>query len=88
MISGNLLFAGFKGPNISVTTACATGTHNIGIAANMISNNPADIMLAGGAEMALLLLVWGFCVARALSSRNEDPRSASRPWDKDRMALF
>ena len=86
MISGNLSIRfGFKGPNISITTACATGTHNIGIAANMISNNQADIMLAGGAEMAAAPGgLGGFCAARALSSRNDDPRSASRPWDKDR----
>lgn len=86
MISGNLSIRfGFKGPNISITTACATGTHNIGIAANMISNNQADIMLAGGAEMAASPVgLGGFCAARALSSRNDDPRSASRPWDKDR----
>ena len=86
MISGNLSIRfGFKGPNIAITTACATGTHNIGIAANMIGNNQADVMLAGGAEMAASPVgLGGFCAARALSSRNDDPESASRPWDKDR----
>ena len=86
MISGNLSIRfGFKGPNIAITTACATGTHNIGIAANMISNNQADVMLAGGAEMAASPVgLGGFCAARALSSRNDNPEAASRPWDRDR----
>lgn len=86
MISGNLSIRfGFKGPNIAITTACATGTHNIGIAANMISNNQADVMLAGGAEMAASPVgLGGFCAARALSGRNDDPEAASRPWDRDR----
>lgn len=86
MIAGNLSIRfGLKGPNIAVTTACTTGTHNIGLAANMISNNQADVMLAGGAEMATSPVgLGGFCAARALSTRNDDPTAASRPWDKDR----
>jgi 3-oxoacyl-[acyl-carrier-protein] synthase II len=86
MISGNLSIRfGLKGPNIAVTTACTTGTHNIGLAANMITNNQADVMLAGGSEMATSAVgLGGFCAARALSTRNYDPQSASRPWDKDR----
>lgn len=86
MIGGNLSIRfGFKGPNIAITTACTTGTHNIGIAANMIANNQADVMLAGGAEMAACGIgLGGFCAARALSSRNDDPAAASRPWDKER----
>jgi 3-oxoacyl-[acyl-carrier-protein] synthase II len=86
MIAGNLSIRfGFKGPNIAVTTACTTGTHNIGLAANMISNGQADVMLAGGAEMATSPVgLGGFCAARALSTRNDDPERASRPWDKDR----
>lgn len=86
MIAGNLSIRfGLKGPNIAVTTACTTGTHNIGLAANMISNNQADIMLAGGAEMATSPVgLGGFCAARALSTRNDDPVAASRPWDRDR----
>jgi 3-oxoacyl-[acyl-carrier-protein] synthase II len=66
-------------------TACTTGTHNIGLAANMISNGQADVMLAGGSEMATSPVgLGGFCAARALSTRNDDPQSASRPWDADR----
>lgn len=86
MISGNLSIRfGLKGPNIAVTTACTTGTHNIGLASNMILNNQADIMLVGGAEMAASPVgLGGFCAARALSTRNEDPESASRPWDAQR----
>lgn len=86
MIAGNLSIRfGLKGPNIAVTTACTTGTHNIGLAAAMIANNQADIMLAGGAEMATSPVgLGGFCAARALSTRNDDPERASRPWDKDR----
>lgn len=86
MISGNLSIRfNLKGPNISVVTACTTGTHNIGLAANMISNRQADIMLVGGAEMATSRVgLGGFCAARALSTRNDDPERASRPWDKDR----
>jgi 3-oxoacyl-[acyl-carrier-protein] synthase II len=86
MIAGNLSIRfGFKGPNIAVVTACTTGTHNIGLAANMISNNQADVMMAGGAEYATSPVgLGGFCAARALSTRNEDPQRASRPWDRDR----
>ena len=86
MISGTLSIRyGLKGPNIAVVTACTTGTHNIGLAANMISNDQADIMLVGGAEMATSPVgLGGFCAARALSIRNDEPERASRPWDKDR----
>ena len=86
MISGTLSIRyGLKGPNIAVVTACTTGTHNIGLAANMISNDQADIMLVGGAEMATSPVgLGGFCAARALSTRNDEPERASRPWDKDR----
>ena len=86
MIAGSLSIRfGLKGPNIAITTACTTGTHNIGIAANMIANNQADVMLVGGAEMATSPVgLAGFCAARALSTRNDDPARASRPWDKDR----
>ena len=86
MLAGNLSIRfGLRGPNISVTTACTTGTHNIGIAANMIQNNQAEIMLAGAAEMATSpAALGGFCAARALSTRNHEPEKASRPWDRDR----
>ncbi len=86
MIAGNLSIRfGLKGPNIAVVTACTTGTHNIGLAANMIANDQADIMMVGGAEMATSPVgLGGFCAARALSTRNDDPELASRPWDKDR----
>ena len=86
MIAGNLSIRfGLRGPNISVTTACTTGTHNIGLAANMIANNQAEIMLVGGAEMATSpVALGGFCAARALSNRNNEPERASRPWDRDR----
>ena len=86
MISGMLSIRfGYQGPNIAITTACTTGTHNIGVAANMISNNQADVMLAGGAEMSCSQVgLGGFCAARALSTRNDDPTHASRPWDRDR----
>lgn len=74
-----------KGPNISIVTACTTGLHNIGHAARMIQHNDADIMVAGGTEMATSPLgVGGFAAVRALSRRNDDPEKASRPWDKDR----
>ena len=74
-----------KGPNIAIVTACTTGTHNIGHAARMIQYGDADMMLAGGTEMAASMLgVGGFASARALSTRNDDPTRASRPWDKDR----
>ncbi|SDK31821.1 3-oxoacyl-[acyl-carrier-protein] synthase II [Methylophilus rhizosphaerae] len=86
MISGNLsIMLGLKGPNIAVVTACTTGTHSIGEAARMIEYGDADVMIAGGAEAAITeLSVGGFSSARALSSRNDDPATASRPWDKDR----
>jgi len=86
MIAGNLSIQfGFEGPNIAVVTACTTGTHNIGLAANMISSNQADVMMAGGAEFATSPVgLGGFCASRALSTRNDDPENASRPWDKDR----
>jgi 3-oxoacyl-[acyl-carrier-protein] synthase II len=83
MIGGNLSIRfQLKGPNIAVVTACTTGTHNIGLAANMIASNQAEIMLAGGAEMAASHVgLAGFCAARALSTRNDDCEAASRPWD-------
>jgi 3-oxoacyl-[acyl-carrier-protein] synthase II len=86
MVSGNLsIMRGLKGPNISIVSACTTGAHNIGDAARMISYGDADVMVAGGAEMATCPLgVGGFAAARALSTRNEDPEAASRPWDRDR----
>ena len=86
MISGNLsIMYGFKGPNIAIVTACTTGTHSIGDAARMIEYGDADVMVAGGAEAAITQLgVGGFAAARALSTRNDDPATASRPWDKDR----
>ncbi|MEH6577559.1 MAG: beta-ketoacyl-ACP synthase II [Amphritea sp.] len=86
MIAGNLAIKyGFKGPNIAITTACTSGTHNIGHAARMIQYGDADVMLAGGAEMATTPLgLGGFSAARALSQRNDDPQAASRPWDRDR----
>ncbi len=86
MISGNLsILYGYKGPNIAVVTACTTGTHNIGEAARLIEYGDADVMIAGGAESTVTPLgMGGFCAARALSTRNDDPATASRPWDKDR----
>lgn len=86
MISGHVAIRfGFQGPNISIVTACTTGTHNIGMAGRMISYGDADVMVAGGAEMAITPLgIGGFGAARALSTRNDDPKTASRPWDKDR----
>ena len=86
MISGHLsIMYGFKGPNFSITTACTTGTHNIGDAARLIEYGDADVMVAGGAEMATSRTgLAGFAAARALSTRNDEPESASRPWDKDR----
>jgi len=76
---------GCKGPNISIVTACGTGAHNIGCAARLISYGDADVMIAGGTEMATTILgVGGFAAARTLSRRNDDPTHASRPWDKDR----
>jgi len=86
MISGHLSIKyGLKGPNISIVTACTSGVHNIGHAARMISYGDADVMVAGGAEKASTTLgMGGFGAARALSTRNDDPQKASRPWDKDR----
>jgi len=86
MISGNLSIEfGFKGPNLSIVTACTTGTHSIGEAARIIEYGDADVMVAGGAESTVSPLgMGGFCAARALSTRNDDPTTASRPWDKDR----
>ncbi|RLA13474.1 MAG: beta-ketoacyl-[acyl-carrier-protein] synthase II [Gammaproteobacteria bacterium] len=86
MVSGNLsIMRGLKGPNIAIVSACTTGAHNIGDAARMISYGDADAMVAGGAEMGTCELgVGGFAAARALSTRNDDPEAASRPWDRDR----
>ncbi|GAB55095.1 3-oxoacyl-[acyl-carrier-protein] synthase II [Glaciecola punicea ACAM 611] len=86
MISGFLsIMEGLKGPNLNVVTACTTGVHNIGIAARTIAYNDADAMLAGGAEATITPLAFaGFGSARALSTSNDDPQGASRPWDKDR----
>ena len=85
MISGNLSIEfGFKGPNIALVSACTTGTHSIGDAARIIEYGDADVMVAGGAESTVSPLgMGGFCAARALSTRNDDPTTASRPWDKD-----
>jgi len=86
MISGNLsILYGYKGPNIAIVSACSTGTHSIGDAGRLIEYGDADIMIAGGAECTVSPLgLGGFCAARALSTRNDDPKTASRPWDKDR----
>lgn len=86
MVAGYIsIMYGLKGPNISIVSACTTGTHNIGHAARMISYGDADVMITGGAEMATTLLsIGGFASARALSTRNDEPEKASRPWDKDR----
>lgn len=86
MISGFLsIMEGLKGPNLNVVTACTTGVHNIGIAARTIAYDDADAMLAGGAEATITPLAFaGFGSARALSTNNENPQGASRPWDKDR----
>ncbi|KOR31231.1 3-oxoacyl-ACP synthase [Achromatium sp. WMS2] len=86
MVSGDLSIKyGLKGPNFSIVSACSTGAHNIGEAAMMIRYNRVDAMLAGGAEMATTPVgLGGFAAARALSTRNDDPARASRPWDKDR----
>jgi len=86
MIAGHLsIMHGLKGPNISIVTACTSGVHNIGHAARMIAYGDADAMLAGGAEKASTQMgMGGFGAARALSTRNNDPQAASRPWDKDR----
>src|SRR5690348_8910712 len=86
MVSGNLaIMHGLKGPNIACVTACTTATHNIGLAMRMIQYGDADVMVAGGAEYSTTgVAMGGFCSARALSTRNDEPHKASRPWDKDR----
>ncbi len=86
MISGNLsILYGMQGPNLCISTACTTGTHNIGDSARIIEYGDADVMIAGGAEMATCPLgLSGFGAARALSTRNDEPEAASRPWDQDR----
>jgi 3-oxoacyl-[acyl-carrier-protein] synthase II len=86
MISGHLsILYGMKGPNLAVVTACTTGLHAIGQAARLIEYGDADVMLAGGAEATISPLgIGGFAAARALSTRNDDPATASRPWDRDR----
>lgn len=86
MVAGHLsINYGLKGPNISIVSACSTGTHNIGVAMRMIERGDVDVMMAGGAEMATTPTgLGGFAAARALSTRNDDPQGASRPWDKER----
>ncbi|MFT6153825.1 MAG: 3-oxoacyl-[acyl-carrier-protein] synthase II [Bermanella sp.] len=86
MISGHVAMKyGFMGPNIAISTACTTGTHNIGYAARTIAYGDADVMIAGGAEAACSPSgMAGFCAARAMSTRNDNPQGASRPWDQDR----
>ncbi len=86
MISGHVSIQyGYRGPNIALVSACSTATHSIGMAARLISHGDADVMLAGGAEHGITPMgLGGFCAARALSQRNDDPAGASRPWDKDR----
>ncbi len=86
MISGNISIEyGIKGPNFGIVTACSTGTHNIGVAAQMIERGDVEVMIAGGAEMATSPTgLGGFASARALSTRNDEPAKASRPWDRDR----
>jgi 3-oxoacyl-[acyl-carrier-protein] synthase II len=86
MAAGNIAIKyGLKGPNFAIATACTTGTHNIGYGARTIAYGDADIMIVGGAEMATCPAgVGGFAAARAMSTRNEEPEKASRPWDKDR----
>jgi 3-oxoacyl-[acyl-carrier-protein] synthase II len=86
MISGHVAMKyGFMGPNIAISTACTTGTHNIGYAARTIAYGDADVMIAGGAEAACTPSgMAGFCAARAMSTRNDNPQAASRPWDQDR----
>lgn len=86
MIAGTLSIQfNFQGPNIAIATACTTGTHNIGMAARLIAYGDADAMVAGGSEKASSPVgLGGFCAARALSTRNDDPLTASRPWDRDR----
>jgi 3-oxoacyl-[acyl-carrier-protein] synthase II len=86
MISGNLsIMFGLKGPNIAVVTACTTGLHAIGLSGRMIEYGDADVMVCGGAEATVSpLAIGGFASAQALSTRNDDPATASRPWDRDR----
>ena len=86
MISGHLsILFNFKGPNVAAVTACTTGLHSIGLAARLIQYGDADVMIAGGEESTVSPLgIGGFAAARALSTRNDDPATASRPWDKDR----
>ncbi|MFM2119159.1 MAG: beta-ketoacyl-[acyl-carrier-protein] synthase [Pseudomonadota bacterium] len=86
MISGHVsILCGYKGPNLAMVTACTTGLHSIGMAARLIDCGDADVMIAGGAEGTVSPLgIGGFAAARALSTRNDDPAAASRPWDKDR----
>ena len=86
MIAGNLsILYNLQGPNLAVVTACTTGTHNIGLGARLIAAGDVDAMLVGGAEMATTPVgIGGFAAARALSTRNDDPENASRPWDADR----
>jgi len=86
MISGHLsIMYGLQGPNVAMVTACSTGTHSVGEAGRMIEYGDADVMIAGGAESCICpLAVGGFAAARALSTRNDDPTTASRPWDKGR----
>ena len=86
MISGHVsIMFGFQGPNLAIVTACTTGLHSIGMAGRLIAHGDADVMVAGGSEATISPLgVGGFAAARALSTRNDDPATASRPWDKDR----
>ncbi|HET7687533.1 MAG TPA: beta-ketoacyl-ACP synthase II [Candidatus Macondimonas sp.] len=86
MVAGNLsIMHGIKGPNLAVVTACTSGAHNIGLSARLIQAGDADIMIAGGAEMSTTpISLGGFCAARALSTRNDEPTRASRPFDRDR----
>ena len=86
MISGNVsIMYGFKGPNLAITTACTTANHCIGDSMRLIEYGDADVMVAGGSEACVCALgVGGFSAMRALSTRNDDPATASRPWDKDR----
>ncbi|MDE2606801.1 MAG: beta-ketoacyl-ACP synthase II [Burkholderiales bacterium] len=86
MISGHVSIRhGYQGPNVAVVTACTTGLHAIGLSGRLIESGDADVMIAGGAESCVSMLgIGGFAAARALSTRNDDPKTASRPWDKDR----
>jgi len=86
MVAGNLsIMYGFKGPNLAITTACTTSTHCVGEASRMIAYGDADVMVAGGSEATVSpLAIGGFCSARALSTRNDEPATASRPWEKGR----